>query len=327
MSTEGGNKAVVAALTANLFIAVTKFAAWALTGASSMLAEAIHSVADSGNQVLLLFGGRKAQRGADTQHPFGYGRERYIYAFIVAIVLFSVGGLFALYEAYHKYHEVHSGAPNELIEGRWWWVPLAVLGAAIAAESFSFRTAIRESNKTRGQQSWIRFIRSAKAPELPVILLEDFAALLGLVFALFGVGLTLITHNGYFDVVGTAMIGILLVAVAVTLAVETKSLLLGEAASGDAVARIRKAIEGTGGVERIIHMKTLHMGPEEVLVAAKIAVTPTDSAGDVAAVIDAAEVKVRAAEPVVTSLYLEPDIFRADYVPAERPERPTAPSH
>jgi len=327
VSTEGGNKAVVAALTANLFIAVTKFAAWALTGASSMLAEAIHSVADSGNQVLLLFGGRKAQRGADTQHPFGYGRERYIYAFIVAIVLFSVGGLFALYEAYHKYHEVHSGAPNELIEGRWWWVPLAVLGAAIAAESFSFRTAIRESNKTRGQQSWIRFIRSAKAPELPVILLEDFAALLGLVFALFGVGLTLITHNGYFDVVGTAMIGILLVAVAVTLAVETKSLLLGEAASGDAVARIRKAIEGTGGVERIIHMKTLHMGPEEVLVAAKIAVTPTDSAGDVAAVIDAAEVKVRAAEPVVTSLYLEPDIFRADYVPAERPERPTAPSH
>jgi cation diffusion facilitator family transporter len=327
VSTEGGNKAVVAALTANLFIAVTKFAAWALTGASSMLAEAIHSVADSGNQVLLLLGARKAKQGADTQHPFGYGRERYIYAFIVSIVLFSVGGLFALYEAYHKYHEVHAGAPNELIEGKWWWVPLAVLGAAIVAEGFSFRTAIRESNKTRGQQSWVKFIRSAKAPELPVILLEDFAALLGLVFALFGVGLTLITGNGYFDVIGTGMIGLLLVAVAITLAVETKSLLLGEAASPAAVTRIEQALTGTNGVERIIHMKTLHLGPEEVLVAAKIAVGSTSSAAEVADIIDEAEMQIRAVEPVVTSLYLEPDIYDGDYVQAARPERPSAPSH
>ena len=327
MSAEGGTKAVVAALTANIFIAVTKFGAWALTGASSMLAEAIHSVADSGNQVLLLLGGKRAKRGATAQHPFGYGRERYIFAFIVAIVLFSVGGLFALYEAYHKYEEVHSGAPNELIEGRWWWVPLVVLAAAIIAESFSFRTAIVESNKNRGKQSWLRFIRSAKAPELPVILLEDFAALVGLVFALFGVGLTLLTGNGYWDVVGTAMIGLLLVAVAVTLAIETKSLLLGEAASPQAVGRIRLALSGTPGVERIIHMKTLHMGPEEVLVAAKIAIHPAESAAEVAAIIDQAEVGIRAVEPVVTSLYLEPDIYREDYVPAERPERPTAAGH
>ena len=327
MSTEGGTKAVVAALTANIFIAATKFAAWALTGASSMLAEAIHSVADSGNQVLLLLGGRRARRGADAEHPFGYGRERYIFAFIVAIVLFSIGGLFALYEAYHKYHEVHEGLPNELIEGRWWWVPLVVLGAAISAESFSFRTAIRESNKTRGKQRWLKFIRSAKAPELPVILLEDFAALLGLMFALFGVGLTLITGNGYFDVIGTAMIGILLVAVAVVLAIETKSLLLGEAASPGAVSRIEQALRGTAGVDRIIHMKTLHLGPEEVLVAAKIAVGSTESAPEVAATIDAAEVNVRAAEPFVTSLYLEPDIYDEQYVPAARPERPAAPSH
>ena len=327
MSAEGGTKAVVAALTANLFIAVTKFIAWALTGASSMLAEAIHSVADSGNQVLLLLGGKRAKKEADTQHPFGYGRERYIFAFIVAIVLFSVGGLFALYEAYHKYEEVHSGAPNELIEGRWWWVPLAVLGAAIVAEAFSFRTAIHESNKSRGQQSWLRFIRSAKAPELPVILLEDFAALLGLSFALFGVVLTLLTGNGYWDVVGTALIGLLLVAVAVTLAIETKSLLLGEAASPQAVGRIRLALSGTPGVERIIHMKTLHMGPEEVLVAAKIAIHPADSAADVAAIIDQAEVGIRAAEPVVTSLYLEPDIYRADYVPDARPEAPAPAGH
>ena len=324
MSTEGGNKAVVAALAANLFIAVTKFAAWALTGASSMLAEAIHSVADSGNQILLLLGGRRSTRDADAQHPFGYGRERYIFAFIVSIVLFSVGGLFALYEAYHKYHEVHSGAPNELVEGRWWWVPLAVLGAALVAEGFSFRTAIHESNKTRGQTSWIRFVRSAKAPELPIILLEDFAALLGLIFALVGISLTLVTHNGYFDVAGTALIGLLLVAVAVTLAIETKSLLLGEAASPQAVERIQQALLATDGVERVIHMKTLHLGPEEVLVAAKIAVSATDSAADVAATIDRAEVRIRAAEPVVTALYLEPDIFDHDYV---RPERPTAPSH
>jgi cation diffusion facilitator family transporter len=327
VSAQGGTRAVVAALIANIFIALTKFAAWALTGASSMLAEAIHSVADSGNQVLLLVGGRRARRAATPEHPFGYGRERYVFGFIVAVVLFSVGGLFALYEAYHKYHEVHAGEPNLLLEGRWWWVPVVVLGAAIIAESLSFRTAIMESNKVRGKQNWSRFIRSAKAPELPVILLEDFAALLGLVFALFGVGMTLLTRNGYYDVIGTAMIGLLLVAVAIALAVETKSLLLGEAASREAVVRIEEAITGTAGVERLIHMKTMHLGPEEVLVAAKIGVSGSATAAEVAETIDRAEVNIRAAEPVVTALYLEPDIYDPNYVPAERPERPAAPSH
>ncbi len=327
MSAEGGTKAVVAALVANVFIAVTKFAAWALTGASSMLAEAIHSVADSGNQVLLLVGGRRAKREATPEHPFGYGRERYVFGFIVAIVLFSVGGLFALYEAYHKYHEIQEGHPNELLDGSWWWVPLVVLTIAIVAESFSFRTAIVESNKMRGKQTWNRFVRSAKAPELPVILLEDFAALLGLVFALFGVGMTLITHNPYFDVIGTAMIGLLLVAVAIALAIETKSLLLGEAASHDAVVRIQQAIAGTSGVERLIHMKTMHLGPEEVLVAAKIGVNDSASAADVADTINRAELSIRQAEPMVTALYLEPDIYDPNHVPAARPERPAAPSH
>ncbi len=327
MSAEGGTKAVVAALLANGFIAVTKFAAWALTGASSMLAEAIHSVADAGNQALLLVGGKRAQRAATPEHPFGFGRERYVFAFIVAIVLFSVGGLFALYEAFHKYEEVHAGLPNQLLESRWWWVPLAVLGAAIVAESLSFRTAIIESNKSRGQQRWARFIRSAKAPELPVILLEDFAALTGLMFALFGVGLTLLTGNGYFDVIGTAMIGLLLVAVAVTLAVETKSLLLGESATPDAIRKIQDTLAAVDGVDQVIHMKTLHLGPEEILVAAKIAVTQSDSAEQVAATIDRAEVAIREAEPMVTALYLEPDIYQADYQPAPRPERPATPSH
>lgn len=327
MSAEGGTKAVIAALLANTFIAATKFAAWGLTMSSSLLAEAIHSVADAGNQLLLLVGGKRAQREATPEHPFGFGRERYVFAFIVAVVLFSVGGLFALYEAYHKWHEVREGLPNQLLESQWWWVPLAVLGAAIVAESLSFRTAIRESNKSRGKVSWSRFIRSAKAPELPVILLEDFAALIGLAFALLGVSLTLLTENGIFDVIGTAMIGLLLVAVAITLAIETKSLLLGEAASEEARAHIESALIGTPGVERIIHMKTLHLGPEEVLVAAKISVGATTSAADVADVINRAELRIREAEPVVTALYLEPDIYDENYTPAPRPERPQAAGH
>ena len=327
MSAEGGTRAVVAALLANTFIAVTKFGAWLLTQSSSMLAEAIHSVADAGNQALLLVGGKRAKRGATAEHPFGYGRERYVFAFIVAVVLFSVGGLFALYEAYHKYHEVHAGHPNALLESRWWWVPLVILIAAITAESLSFRTAIVEANKARGRQSMSRFIRSAKAPELPVILLEDLAALLGLVFALFGVGMTLLTDNGYFDVIGTAMIGLLLVVVAIVLAAETKSLLLGEAAEPAVVESINRSLIEVAGIDRVIHMKTLHLGPEEILVAAKISVNGTSSAADVADTIDRAEQRIRETQPMVTSLYLEPDIYRETYTPAPRSARPAAPSH
>jgi cation diffusion facilitator family transporter len=312
MSTEGGTKAVVAALLANTGIALTKFLAFALTQSSSMLAEAIHSVADSGNQLLLLLGGRKASKEATPEHPFGFGRERYIYSFIVSIVLFSVGGLFALYEAYHKWHEVHLH-PGDLgeLDGRWWWVPLLVLGVAIGMEGFSFRTAIREANRDRGTTTWVQFIRRAKAPELPVILLEDLAALIGLTFALLGVGLTLITKEPIFDVIGTGLIGILLVVVAIVLAVETKSLLLGESASPEAQARIRDAIEATDGIEGLIHMKTLHLGPEELLVGAKIAVTASESAADLAQAIDAAEAAIRAVEPSARVIYLEPDLRRA----------------
>ena len=312
MSTEGGTKAVLAALLANTGIALTKFLAWALTQSSSMLAEAIHSVADSGNQLLLLLGGRKARRHADAEHPFGYGRERYVYGFIVAVVLFSVGGLFALYEAYHKWHEVRLH-PDDLgqLDGRWFWVPLAVLGVAIVMEGLSFRTAIREANKERGRLSLVRYVRRAKAPELPVILLEDFAALTGLTFALLGVGLTLITRNPIFDVLGTALIGLLLVAVAVILALETKSLLLGESATPEAQRRIHDALVATDGIDGVIHMKTMHLGPEELLVAAKIAVTATDSAADVAHAIDAAESAVREAEPSARVIYLEPDLRRS----------------
>ena len=322
-----GNKAVVAALLANSGIAVTKFVAWLLTGATSMLAEAVHSVADAGNQALLLVGAKRSAREATPEHPFGFGRERYIYAFIVSIVLFSLGGLFALYEAYHKYHEVHAGEPDQLLDSRWWWVPLLVLSAAIVMESFSFRTAIVESNKVRGDATWWSFIRKAKAPELPVVLLEDLAALLGLIFALAGVSLTLATENGYFDVAGAAAIGTLLVVVAVVLAIETKSLLVGEAATPESIKAIRGALDGAEGVDRVIHMKTLHLAPESLLVAAKIAVRHDDTAAEVAQVIDAAERAIRGAEPAAEVIYLEPDLYDRDHTPDPRPEPPHAPAH
>ncbi|BCL15812.1 cation diffusion facilitator family transporter [Micromonospora sagamiensis] len=304
MSAGGGTKAIVAALLANVGIAVTKFIAFLLTGSSSMLAESIHSVADSGNQGLLLLGGRRARRQATPQHPFGYGRERYVYAFIVSIVLFSVGGLFALYEAYHKWHDPHG------IDS-WQWVPVTVLVAAIIMETFSFRTAIVESNHVRGKATWVQFVRRAKAPELPVVLLEDLGALVGLVLALIGVSMTLITGNGLWDAAGTAAIGVLLVAIAVILAIETKSLLLGEGAEADDVARIERAIAAGPEVERIIHMKTLYLGPEELLVAAKIAVPAGASADRIAEGINAAEARIRAALPVARVIYLEPDIYSA----------------
>jgi cation diffusion facilitator family transporter len=330
MSADGGTKAVVAALLANTGIAVTKFAAFLLTGVSSMLAEAIHSVADAGNQGLLLLGGKRSRREATEAHPFGYGRERYVYSFIVAIVLFSVGGLFALYEAYHKYHEIHEahGHPEDsILDSRWWWVPLLVLGVAIVLESLSFRTAIIETNKVRGDASMVQFIRRAKQPELPVILLEDLAALLGLVFAFVAVSLALITENLYWDVVGTALIGLLLVVVAITLAIETKSLLLGESAAPESEERIRDALTAHDSLERVIHLKTLHLGPEELLVAAKLGVRPGTSIEELAGAIDAAERAVRAAEPLAQVIYLEPDLYRADHVPDERPAPPAPAGH
>ena len=276
-----------------------------------MLAEGIHSLADSGNQLLLLVGGKKAKRQASPEHPFGYGRERYVYAFIVSIVLFSVGGLFALYEAYQKVQHPHG------IEPQWAWVPVAVLLGAIALESRSFYVALQESNAARGKRNLIQFIRTSKAPELPVVLLEDAAALVGLVFALFGVSMTIVTGNGLWDAAGTALIGLLLVCVAVILALETKSLLLGESATVEDVRAVEAALVGPG-VSCIIHLKTLHLGPEELLVAAKIAVSECETGAQIAAAINAAELRVRAAVPIAKVIYLEPDIY-AEQAPAPKP--------
>jgi cation diffusion facilitator family transporter len=301
MSASGGTKAIVAALAANLAIAVAKFVAFLFSGSSSMLAESVHSVADSGNQGLLLLGGKKAKREATLQHPFGYGRERYIYAFLVSIVLFSVGGMFAIYEGYEKIKH-----PHEI--DHWYW-PVGVLVFAIIAESFSFSTAIKESNLTRGKQSWTQFVRHAKAPELPVVLLEDLGALVGLILALAGVSVALATGDGVWDGIGTLCIGVLLIAIAIVLAAETKSLLLGEAAGAEEVAKIEAAIVDGDTVTDIIHMRTLHLGPEELLVAAKIAVQHDNTAGEVAAAINAAEARIRTTVPIARVIYLEPDIY------------------
>ncbi|MEU2427908.1 MULTISPECIES: cation diffusion facilitator family transporter [unclassified Streptomyces] len=301
MSASGGTKAIVAALAANLAIAVAKFVAFLFSGSSSMLAESVHSLADSGNQGLLLLGGKKAQRVATPEHPFGYGRERYIYAFLVSIVLFSVGGMFAIYEGYEKINHPHA------IED-WYW-PIGVLVFAIIAETFSFRTAIKESNVLRGRRSWKEFVRHAKAPELPVVLLEDLGALVGLILALGGVGLALLTGNGVWDGIGTLCIGVLLILIALVLAAETKSLLLGEAAGLEDVEKIKAAVVDGDNVTGIIHMRTLHLGPEELLVAAKVAVRHDNTAAQVAEAINAAEDRIRSAVPIARVIYLEPDVY------------------
>ena len=307
MSASGGGKAIIAAFLANMGIAVAKFAAWLLSGSASMLAEAIHSVADSGNQLLLLLGGRRARRAADADHPFGHGRERYVYAFVVSIILFSVGGLFSIYEGVDKLTH-----PHELENA---WIPITVLLIAIGLESFSLRTAVRESNHVRLKgESWVQFVRHSKAPELPVVLLEDVAALTGLVFALFGVGMTVITQNPFWDAVGTLMIGTLLILVAITLGIETKSLLVGEGASTADHAAIVAAITDGPEVEKLIHIKTLYLGPDELLVAAKVGVAPDKPFIDVANEIDLVEQRVRSAVPAARVVYLEPDVWRPDAI-------------
>jgi cation diffusion facilitator family transporter len=302
MATEDSTKAVVTALGANLAIGVSKFVAAAITGSASMLAEGVHSVADSTNQVLLLIGGRRAKRPASALHPFGYARERYVYAFLVAIILFSLGGLYALYEGYHKVIDPHPlSSPL---------VAVVVLVLAAALEGYALHTAVAQANLTRGTRSWLRFVRRTRSPELPVILLEDSGALLGLLLALVGVGLSVLTGNGVFDGIATLCIGMLLVTVAVLLAVETKSLIIGESAVPEELTKIHTALLSTPGVERVIHMRTMHLGPEELLVAAKIGIRADDAGADIAATIDDAEARVRAALPIAKVIYLEPDVYR-----------------
>lgn len=295
-----GTKAIVAALLANLGIAVAKFVGFAITRSSAMLAEGIHSLADSGNQGLLLLGGRRARRRATEEHPFGYGRVRYFWAFVVAVVLFLLGAVFSLYEGVEKLRH-----PHELSSPL---VAVGILALAIVLEIFSFRTAIVEANAVRGDHGWWAFIRNAKLPELPVVLLEDLGALLGLVLALLGVVLVVLTADPVWDAYATLVIGILLAAIAVVLAVEMKSLLIGESATAADSVAIRSALEASPGVRRLIHVKTQHLGPEELLVAAKVELAPDLDFRGVVDTLDRAERRVREAVPIARVMYLEPDL-------------------
>ncbi len=302
MSTGGGTRVIVAALLANAGIAVAKLVGYLITGSSSMLAESVHSLADTSNQGLLLLGVKRAQRAATPEHPFGYGRDRYFYSFIVALMLFTLGSVFAIYEGIHKLE-----APEPLSSPL---VAVAILVVAVGLEGYSFRTAIHESRPLKGNGTWWSFIRQAKVPELPVVLLEDFGALIGLVLALLGVGLSVLTGDPVFDALGTIAIGLLLGVIAIILIIEMKSLLMGEGATGPVLSAIVDGLT-SGAVQRVLHIRTQYIGPEELLVAAKIALTPGLPVEDVARAIDEAEARVRSAFPEARMIYLEPDLDRA----------------
>ncbi|MET8796775.1 cation diffusion facilitator family transporter [Nocardia sp. NPDC004568] len=303
MSAGGSKRAILAALSANAGIAVAKFVGAAITGSASMLAEGVHSVADTANQGLLLFGQNRAAQQADELHPFGYGRSRYFYSFVVALVLFTLGSVYALYEGVHKIQH-----PEELSSPI---VAVVILVIAIALETYSFRTAVKESAPLKGQATWWQFIRNSRSPELPVVLLEDTGALIGLVFALGGVGLTMVTGDPVWDGVGTLAIGGLLGVIAIVLIIEMQSLLIGEGATAAEDRAIRENLVDGTTIDRLIHIKTQYLGPEEMLVAAKVAVAPGLDIAQIAAGIDAAESRVRAAVPAARIIYLEPDLYRA----------------
>uniref|UniRef100_UPI0031D281B1 cation diffusion facilitator family transporter n=1 Tax=Saccharothrix mutabilis TaxID=33921 RepID=UPI0031D281B1 len=302
MSAGGGTRAIIAALVANAGIALAKFVGFLITGSSSMLAEAVHSVADTSNQGLLLLGQKTSQRKATLSHPFGFGRDRYFYSFVVALLLFSLGSVFALYEGIHKL-EAHEPLSSP-------WVAVGILVVAIGLETYSFKTAIHESKLIKGDATWWQFIRQSKVPELPVVLLEDLGALVGLVLALFGVGLAMLTGNPVWDAIGTICIGVLLGVIAIILIVEMKSLLIGEGAAPTELDVIVDEL-AAGKVQRVIHIKTQYIGPDELLVAAKIALNPGLTVAEVAEAIDAAEQRVRNKVPSARLIYLEPDLDRS----------------
>ena len=297
-------------MAANAGIAVAKFVAYLVTGSASMLAESIHSVADTSNQGLLLLGGKRAQRVADDRHQFGYGRERYFWAFVVAMVLFSLGGVFSIYEGIEKIRHPHD------IESLGW--AIGVLLFAIVVETLSFRTAIVESRKLKGDRKWWDFIRRSRSPELPVVLLEDAGALLGLVLALGGVGLAALTGDVIWDGIGTLSIGVLLVIIAIVLTVEMKSLLIGEAATPEHITAMMAAVESIPLVNRVIDLRTQHIGPEEILVAGKLEFDHSLSNPELSAAINEVETAIREAVAVPMRVYLEPDLYDADYAASDR---------
>jgi len=301
MAATGGTKTIVTALIANFTIAIAKFFGFIITSSSAMLAEAVHSVADTSNQALLLLGKKRSRKQPTAMRQFGHGRERFFWAFVVSLVLFSIGSMYAIFEGIEKIRHPHE------IESLWW--ALTILLFAMCMETYAFQTAVKESRHYKGNHSWRSFIRRSRIPELPVVLLEDFGALMGLIFAFICVLIADITGNTVWDGIGTLSIGILLGLIALVLAIETKSLLIGESALPEQTLNIETAITNSDHVERLIEMRTEYLGPETLLVTAKIEFKGTFSSSGISDAVDAVEENIRAVEPLAKIIYLEPDTY------------------
>lgn len=308
MSSPGTTKTIVVAFTTHTIDCLLKFGGWWLTGSASLLSSAVHSVASITDQAALLTGSRLSGRKADERHPFGYARERYMFAFLVSLVVFTLGGLFALWQGYNKAMDVRAGHPGKLLTSRWWWVPIVILAGNLISQSFNFRSVRHTLNIKKGNKSWRRFIASAKEPEHPVVLLETIGSLTNNSLALSGVILSVVTRNAYFDAIGSALIGVGLVGISFLMLSRTWSMLIGEGSSRSSLLRVRAVLAATDGVLSVTKFRSLHVGPDELMVVAKVFVDSDKSANDVSTIIDRADTAIRRVEPAVTRLYLEPAI-------------------
>lgn len=294
-------KSVLYALGANFGIAIAKSVAAVITKSGSMLAEAIHSFADCGNQALLLWGMKSAKTKADDDHPLGYGKAIYFWSFVVAVLLFSVGGLFSVYEGWHKLHSTEALHRPE--------IALGVLLFGIVLESISMRACMREVNKVRGGRSWFRWFRESRQAELVVIFGEDLAALCGLTLAFGAVLATMLTGNPLYDALGSIAIGVLLIVVAVFVAVEVKALLVGQSAEPPMREAITAFIGMALSVEEVLNVITLHFG-DDIMVAVKARFKETHSVGQLAHEINNLEKALKEEFPHVKWVFFEPDIAR-----------------
>ena len=292
-------KSILFALVANFFIAVAKTAGAVFTGSSSMLAEAIHSYADCANQALLLWGLKEGKRPADPEHPLGHGKAIYFWSFIVALMLFSMGGLFSIYEGIHKL-----GSAEPVANA---WVAVGILVFAIAAEAFSLWGCLREVNKDRGERSLWRWFRVSRQSELLVVLAEDIAALAGLVLALGFIAMSMVTGNPVWDAAGSISIGALLVVIAILVGVEVKSLLIGQSVEPSVLAEMRAHLQARPEVETVYKLLTQQLG-RDVMVAVKARMRPVASAQSLVDAINVVERNFRSAFPQVRFLFFEPDL-------------------
>ncbi len=297
-------KVVIFALFANLAIALSKLFVYFITRSSSMFSEAIHSFADTGNQILLLIGIKRSLKGEDELHPFGYSKEKFFWAFVVAIQLFALGGLYSLYEGIHKITHLHSL--------KHYWLAVALLIFAIFAEGVSFIKAKRAVDRRRGNTPTFTFLKRNYDAEITVVFLEDLAAITGLSIALVAVILSWITGNPVFDGFGSVFIGIILIIVAYLLGAKMKSLMIGEAAPEEIIAFIKDAFSEFDHVDRVIYFKSMVLGSDSILLAGKVAFKEGTRLEEISSTIDRVEEKVRSRFPQVKRIYVEPDIYKVN---------------